>query len=155
MNAPQGDHAACRTVLLCTPSSSATVTHVFPAAALLAQILHVLSLLQVARVFPVGSHAQCHTLATLTFLGAVALEDGLASQRDPLGVGQGYIRGLHRLRGGLRLLPAPASPQERQHRAPRCVAKLTNAAATTTVMMGASNESSSNIFTAPAQTSAR
>ena len=65
-DAPQGDHAACRTVLLCTPSSSATVTHEFPAAALLAQILHVLSLLQVARVFPAGSHAQCHTLATPT-----------------------------------------------------------------------------------------
>ena len=63
MNAPQGDHAACRTVLLCTPSSSATVTHVFPAAALLAQILHVLSLLQVASL-PGGVHAQCHTLAS-------------------------------------------------------------------------------------------
>jgi hypothetical protein len=60
-HSPHGDHATVRTVRLCTPSSSATVTHAPPAAREGAHSRTVLSLLHVARHRPWGSHATHHT----------------------------------------------------------------------------------------------
>ena len=60
-DAPHGDHATERTVRLCTPSSSATVTHAPPAAREGAHRRTVLSEEHVARDRPWGSHATHHT----------------------------------------------------------------------------------------------
>ena len=57
---PQGDHATDRTVRLCTPSSSATVTHAPPAAREGAHRRAVRSDEHVARNRPCGSHATHH-----------------------------------------------------------------------------------------------
>lgn len=57
---PQGDHATDRTVRLCTPSSSATVTHAPPAAREGAHRRAVRSEEHVARNRPCGSHATHH-----------------------------------------------------------------------------------------------
>mmetsp|Transcript_12150 Transcript_12150/g.43781 ORF Transcript_12150/g.43781 Transcript_12150/m.43781 type:complete len:270 (-) Transcript_12150:882-1691(-) len=80
---PHGDHDTCRTVRLCTPSSSATVTQFPPAAALCDHSRHVLSEDVDARHRPRGSHCIPQTRSSWPSSSATSsIVTALASEKS-------------------------------------------------------------------------